>query len=82
MGLKKLAAKVADYNERLETGQADKIKPEHVQKVLDKLQKKETSLREEVASCKDADRKDRLQRKLDVAQEQIARARWLLETVG
>jgi len=82
MGLKKLASKVADYNERLESGLADEIKPDHVHKVLDKLEKKATSLREDIASCKDADKKERLQRKLGVAEEQIARARWLLEAIG
>ena len=36
MGLKKLAAKVVNYNERLESGKASKIKPGHVEKVLGK----------------------------------------------
>jgi NAD-dependent SIR2 family protein deacetylase len=82
MGLKKLAAKVADYNERLESGLADEIKPDHVHKVLEKLQRKEKELQEEISSTNNADKKERLERKLGVAREQIARARWLLETIG
>ena len=34
MGVKKLAAKVADYKQRLEDGKASKIEPDHVEKVL------------------------------------------------
>ena len=39
MGMKKLAAKVDDYNDRLESGKASKIKPGHVRKVLEKHRK-------------------------------------------
>jgi hypothetical protein len=81
MGLKKLAAKVADYNDRLDSGKASKIKPGHVRKVLEKLRKKEASLSEELADARDDDAKARLERKLEVAREHIARAEWLLREI-
>ena len=34
MGLKRLANKIAEYKERFEEGKVDKIKPDHVLKVL------------------------------------------------
>jgi hypothetical protein len=73
MGLKKLAAKVANYNDRLDSGKASKIKPDHVRKVLKKLRKKEGSLSEELADARDDEAKARLERKLEVAREHIAR---------
>lgn len=82
MGLKKLTAKVADYKLRLEKGQTSEIRPDHVHKVLTKLQKKEADLETRLAAETDpADRK-RLAGKLTVAREQIARAQWLLEELN
>ncbi len=78
MGLKKLAAKVAEYNDRLDSGKASKIKPDHVRRVLQKLRKKELSLTEELAGARDEEAKARLERKLEVAREHVARAEWLL----
>jgi hypothetical protein len=76
--LKKLAAKVAAYHERLEQGKAHKIKPSHVQKVLVKLRAKEETLCSEIeAATTNADRL-RLTRKLQVAREHIQRAEYLL----
>jgi hypothetical protein len=80
MGLKKLAAKVAQYNERLESGKASKIKPSHVRRVLEKLRAKESSLEAEIAAAGDEERA-RLERKLEIAREQISRAEWLLAEV-
>lgn len=40
MGLKSLAAKLADYQTRLDDGATCRIRPEHVRKVLDKLRHK------------------------------------------
>jgi aminoglycoside phosphotransferase family enzyme len=81
MGLKKLAKKVADYNERLERGAASKIKPGHVEEVLRKLRKKAADLETELSSEQDSDRKARLERKLQIAREHIERAEWLLNEV-
>jgi hypothetical protein len=78
MGLKKLAAKVADYKDRLEHGQASEITPDHVRKVLGKLQRKQADLEAKLGSASDAQEQTRLERKLAVARDQIARAKWLL----
>jgi len=82
MGLKKLAAKVIDYNERLENGQASEIKPLHVEKVLEKLRSKSTELEVEIASAKSADKKTRLESKLQIARTHIERAEWLLKELN
>lgn len=77
MGLKKLASKVADYKDNLENGKARKIRPEHVRKVLEKLRAKEAELYAAIAGAGE-ERKLRLQLKLGIAREHIARAEWLL----
>ena len=82
MGLKKLAGKVADYNERLERGRANKIKPGHVEKVLEKLRAKETELKAELDAVHSDEKRARLERKLRIAEEHIARAEYLLEQVA
>lgn len=82
MGLKKLAAKVEDYNARVESGKASKIKPGHVEAVLQKLRAKSTELEAEIAAATSTDKKARLQGKLAIAQTHIARAEWLLEELA
>lgn len=82
MGLKKLAEKVAEYNERLESGKANKIKPEHVKRVLEKLQKKSAELTAELTSPHSPEKRARLERKLEVARAQEERAEWLLKEVS
>ena len=82
MGLKKLAAKVADYNERLKDGKASKIKPGHVRKVLEKLRKKSAELEAELASAHTPEKRARLSRKLEVARAHEERAEWLLKDLG
>ena len=79
MGLKKLAAKVEEYNARLESGKASKIKPSHVEAVLQKLRSKLTKLETEIATATSADKKARLEGKLATAQTHIERAEWLLK---
>lgn len=77
MGLKKLAAKLAEYQERVASGDARKIEPEHVQQVLDKLRRKEADILSRlVAETNEAERED-LERRLQVAREHIERAEWL-----
>jgi hypothetical protein len=82
MGLKKLAAKVEDYNTRLESGKASKIKPSHVEKVLQKLRVKAAELEAEIATASSADKKDRLEGKLAIARTHIDRAEWLLKELA
>lgn len=81
MGLKKLAEKLSEYNTRLERGKAEKIKPDHVEKVLEKLQKKVSQLEADIACEENADKKTRLTRKLGVAREHVERAQWLLTQI-
>ena len=81
MGLKKLAARIADYNERLAAGEASRIAPEHVLKVLAKLRRKEADLIETLGATASAEKRDRLTRKLVIAREHIARAEWLLTQI-
>lgn len=78
MGVKKLAAKVAEYNDRLQKGHANKIKPSHVRKVLDRLRRKEAELKVEMEAAASDDKKARLERKLDIAREHITRAEYLI----
>ncbi|WP_227272517.1 hypothetical protein [Roseobacter weihaiensis] len=82
MGLKKLAANVNDYNERLESGKASKIKPRHVEKVLQKLRSKSTELEAEIAKATSPEKKARLEGKLGIAQTHIKRAEWLLKELS
>jgi hypothetical protein len=82
MGLKKLAAKVAAYKERVEAGTASKIEPKHVEKVLAKLRKNETKLARKLEAARTAEDREQSARKLEVAREQIARAQWLLDMVN
>ena len=78
MGLKKLAAKIRDYNERLESGNASKIEPEHIEKVLQKLHAKERELEAEIASASSPEKKARLEGKLQIARTHIERAECLM----
>ncbi|MFP7673938.1 hypothetical protein ACG74X_11360 [Marivita sp. S0852] len=82
MGLKKLAAKVVEYNERLESGKASKIKPDHVASVLAKLRKKADELEAKIALTQSTEKKARLERKLGVARTHVARAEWLLKEIS
>ena len=82
MGLKSLAAKLADYQTRLEDGATCRIRPEHVRKVLDKLRHKEATLMAEIGETDDPDRKARLDRKLGVARDHVRRAEWLLDQLS
>ena len=79
MGLKKLAAKVEEYNLRLDGGKASRIKPSHVEAVLQKLRSKSTELEAEIATATSADKKARLEGKLGIARTHIERAEWLLK---
>lgn len=82
MGLNKLAAKVVEYNERLESGKASKIQPDHVLKVLEKLRKKAAELEDQIEVAGSADKKARLEKKLGVARAHVERAEWLLNEIS
>lgn len=79
MGLKKLAAKLAEYNQRLESGKTSKIKPGHVEKILQTLRSKVAELEVDIAAEPSADRRAQLDKKLKVARAHVERAEWLLK---
>ncbi len=81
MGLEKLAAKVIEYNARLESGKASKIKPDDVKKVLKKLRKKSATIQSEIDGATSPEKKSQLQNRLGIAQAHIARAEWLLKEI-
>ena len=82
MGMKKLAAKMSEYNERLESGKVRKIKPRHVENVLKKLRKKSVELEEEIGTAASSDKKARLEKKLGIARAHIERGEWLLKEIS
>lgn len=82
MGLKKLAAKVAEYNDRLAHGKTAKINPDHVEKVLNKLRAKEAQLGRELGETTDPAKKTRIERKRGIARQHVERAEWLLREIG
>lgn len=82
MALSEAIEKLKKYYKRFELGKTDKIKPRHVQKVLDKLSAKETSLLEEIEEVKKPSKKKRLEQKLKTTRKQSDRARWLLEEIS
>lgn len=82
MGLKELAAKVDEYNSRLEEGKVDQIKPHHVEEVLEKLRKNIASLEADIAAAPSEDKKQRLEQKHAIARAHIERAEWLLKNLG
>ena len=81
MNLKTSIEKLDKYYERLNKGKAEKIKPNHVEKVIRKLKAKEETLHAELAETHKESKKVRLIRKIATIKEQIGRAEWLLETV-
>lgn len=82
MALSEAIEKLKKYYKRFELGKTNKIKPRHVQKVLDKLSAKEVSLLEEIAEAKKPSKKKRLEEKLRTTRKQSDRARWLLEEIS
>lgn len=82
MGLEQSTEKLDKYYKRLETGKAEKIKPEHVRKVIGKLKAKEAKLLADMAETTKDDKKARIDRKLATARELVKRAEWLLEKIG
>ena len=81
MGVGKYAEKLDNYFERLEDGKAKKIKPDHVLKVISKLEKKVEKLNDEIEVTEKETKKERLKRKVLIAREHIKRAEWLLEKI-
>lgn len=82
MGLESAVDKLDKYFKRLEKGKARKIKPSHVERVVRKLESKARLLRAELNDTEKDSKKRRLERKLEMVQEQRDRARWLESKIG
>ena len=82
MAFRKIIAKLDDYYERLDKGKAGKIKPDHVRRVIAKLIAKKEEIAEELARTDSKSKKERLERKLMIAQEHLKRAEWLAGKIG
>lgn len=81
MGLKKIAEKLEKYQKRLASGKADKIKPEHVAKAIDKLAVKEAELVKELAETTKPEKQKRVEYKVRAIREQIKQAKWLARQI-
>lgn len=82
MGVKKLAAKVEEYWDRLKRGKASKIKASHVEKVLSKLRKRALALDETIRNANDKDKSELVIKKRKVIERLIERAEWLKGRLG
>lgn len=82
MGLESAIEKLDKYYKRLDMGKAHKIRPSHVEKMMRKLDAKAALLLIEHAETDKESKKIRLERKLELVQEQQDRARWLLDKIG
>lgn len=77
MAHEKLAEKLGDYFARLGKGQAHKIKPENVEKVIRNLRERHAVLSEELAAK--PDHTARITARVSATEDLLARAEWLLE---
>ena len=74
--------KLDKYFGRLKKGKAQKIKPDHVERVIRKLEAKAEVLRAELAETEKESKRDRLQQKLEMVRVQQDRARWLQKEIS
>ena len=81
MPIKETAEKLEKYQERLRTGKAEKIRPKHVERILNKLTSKEIEITAELAETTKHSKQDRLEHKLATVRELIEKARWLASQV-
>lgn len=82
MGLENTIEKLDKYFGRLKKGKAQKIKPDHVERVIRKLEAKAEVLRAELAETEKESKRDRLQQKLEMVRVQQDRARWLQKEIS
>ena len=82
MALTKAIEKLKKYYKRLEAGDAKKIKPSHINKVMNKLSNKEEIILKELSETTKASKKKRLRQKLGATRKQIDRSQWLLKKIS
>ncbi len=81
MGVSAIAEKLNKYQKRLSKGKADKIKPEHIEKAIEKLVVKKEELTAELQDVTKPEKRERIEKKLSTIQKQIERAKWLEQQV-
>ena len=79
MPLSRLIEKLNKYTDRLERGKVEKIKASHVEKVLAKLEKRESDLKIKLKAEKNEENRLRINKRIRVNKKQAERARWLLK---
>ena len=77
MGLSDQAARLQEYHARIERGDADRITPSDVDRIVAKLERKQVRLRERLQSATSPAERDRRRRKLVKTEELLEQARWL-----
>ena len=81
MGLRSIVKRLGKYQERLAEGKAEKIKPRHIKKAIEKLMAKETQLAVELQDATKPEKRKRLEHKISVIHEQIDKAKWLEQKI-
>jgi predicted nucleic acid-binding Zn-ribbon protein len=79
--MNKTLEKLEKYRARLKDGKAHKIKPKHVQKMINKLETKKFDIEEDIKSVSKPEKRERLTKKLATIGEQIKQAEWLLSQI-
>ena len=79
MDLNETIKRLDKYQQRLAEGKAEKIKPHHIQKAIEKLTAKEAELTEEIRDTTKPDKRIRLEEKVSAIRAQIEKAKWLAE---
>ena len=82
MKLRRSAEKLDDYRKRLEKGKVAKIKPAHVEHIINKLNAKRTKVARALEGADNKKKRERFTRKLAVVDEQLERAQWLENEVS
>lgn len=77
MGWSDVVERLDKYHKRLAKGKADKIKPHHVEKAIEKLTVKHKQLGKELEETTKASKRERIEVKMAAVQKQIDRAKWL-----
>ena len=81
MGLSDIIKRLDKYQRRLAEGKAEKIKPHHIQKAIEKLTAKEALLAMELEETTKPEKRERLEGKISTIHAQIAKAKWLSDEI-
>ncbi|MBL4810763.1 MAG: hypothetical protein JKX69_00030 [Rhodobacteraceae bacterium] len=81
MGLNGIVERLDKYQKRVASGRAEKIKPHHIQKAIEKLTAKEVELVAELAGVTKPSKRLRFEEKISMIQKQVERAKWLAQQI-